>query len=86
MAFSLNAVLKLRAHELVDDLTMADAGLDDPGVLTFIIKPIEADPITIRVGAEQDEMHPVQRAGIDQLYRIRRTTARSVSKGFGLTP
>ncbi len=86
MAFTLNAVLKLRAHELIEGVAPADVGLDQPGVLTFLIEPIEAQPITIRVAGEIDELHAVQRVGTDQLYRIRRTTARSVSKGFGLTP
>ncbi len=87
LSFSLNGVIKLRAHELDDGLRPGDAALTGPGALAFTIERVEAAPIVVRIGPlDEEPMHACLRDDREQGYRLRASTVRGLVKGFGLEP
>jgi len=86
LSFSVDALLRLRAFELVDDVERAASGVDDEGAVVFTIERVESSPVVIRVGPERDGRHLVLREGRSQLYAIPPQSYRSLVQGFGIVP
>lgn len=84
MGYSIELMMHLRGFELVDDVDRDASGVDAPDALWFTIERWESAPITIRVSPLRGEMHYLRRDGRDQTYTLRRASARSLVKGFGL--
>ena len=84
MGYSIEAMMHLRGFELADDVDRDASGVDAPGALWFTIERWESAPITVRVSPLKGEQHYVRRDGRDQTYTLRRASARSLVKGFGL--
>lgn len=84
LGYSVNALLHLRGFALVDDVTEAQAGVDDPEAMIITIDRVESAPITLRISPLQGDLHYVRRDGRDQTYVVREASARLLVKGFGL--
>jgi hypothetical protein len=85
MAYSLNALVFLRAFGLDDDVAPADAGVDDAEALHFTIERTESRPVEVSISPIHDDLHHVVREGRDQTYTLRVPSARLLVKGFGLS-
>lgn len=84
MGFSLDAMIKLRAFEVVDDVAPAESGVDDPGALKVHIERVEAPTILVKVGPLRGSVHHVTREDREIVYSLRVSSARSLIQGFGL--
>jgi len=85
LAFTVNALVHLRAFALDDDVSAAESRVDDAEALTVTIDRIESSPITIRISPLIGDVHHVRRDGRDQTYVLRESSARLLVKGFGLS-
>jgi len=84
MGYSVEAMMHLRGFDLADDVSRDASGVDAPDALWFTIERWESQPITVRVSPRHGEVHHVRRDGRDQTYTLRRASAKSLVKGFGL--
>ncbi len=84
MGYSLDAMIELRAFELLDDTDRGGSSVDRAGALRIRIDRVEASPVEVRVGPLAGSVHHVWREGRDQVYSLRVSTARSLTRGFGL--
>lgn len=85
LAFTVNALVHLRAFTLEDDVSAADARVDDAEALVVTIDRIESAPITVAISPLIGDVHYVRREGRDQTYVVREASARLLVKGFGLS-
>lgn len=86
LGYSVDALITLRAFELVDDVPRAESGVDGPAAVVFTVERLESSPVVIRIAPERDGRHLLIREGRSQLYAIPPHMFRSLVQGFGIVP